>query len=92
MLLFDRRLNRGKCMQYGGLDAAVMSGIDSPSQATYPCSVPGPGSRSKRFSVAKPSGAVRPGCKLGVSLLLPPSLHYLGTLRDVFLFRQGSWV
>jgi len=60
MLLFDRRLNRGWCMQYGGLDAAVMSGTDSPLQAS--CLRCVPGSRSKRFSVAKPSGAVRPGC------------------------------
>ena len=44
--------------------------------------------RSIRFSVAKPSGAARPGCKLGVSLLLPPSLLCLGALRNFFLFRR----
>lgn len=70
-----------------GVDAAWAAGAGRPLKNAAACLM----SRSIGFFVAKPSGAVRPGCKLGVSLLLPPSLLYLGTLRNIFLLRRCTW-
>lgn len=59
-----------------------------------PSLVPGAqGLRGRQFFfVAEPSGALGPGCSPGVSLLLPPSLHCPGTLRNIFLFERMRWV
>ena len=46
---------------------------------------------SEQLTVAKSSGAHRPGCKLGVSLLLPPSFYCLGTLCNIFLLGRTPW-
>ncbi len=77
-------------MKDGGVDTAMMAAVGKVRRAALlrrACYLFA-GLRSIRFSVAKPSGAHRPGCKLGVSLLLPPSLLYLGALRNIFLFRR----
>ena len=77
-------------MKDGGVAPGELSGTVNPLQSSMRLSFCF-GLRSKRFFVVKPSGADRPGCKLGVSLLLPPSLHYLGTLRNIFLCRRSTW-
>ena len=77
-------------MKNGGVDTAMTAAVGKQLRVALlrRTSHLQAGLRSMRFSVAKPSGADRSGCKLGVSLLLPPSLLYLGTLRNIFLFRR----